>query len=72
MFTIHSPVITTTVLTLHAPIAAPHSDVEDRHGVLVGEAVAGVAGAEEGLVVVAGQLGKAWDELLYRLVTHLQ
>lgn len=43
-----------TVIILHAPIVAPHCHVENRHRVLVRETVAGVAGAEEGLIVVAG------------------
>ena len=40
--------------------------VEGGGGVLVGHAVAGVAVAEEGLVVVLGQLGQAGDHLLHR------
>ena len=42
--------------------------VEGGGGVLVGHGVAGVAGAEEGLVVVVGQLGQAGHELLHRQV----
>jgi len=53
---------TSTLLKLHAAVV-----LDDRGGVGVGHAVAGVAAAEEGLVVVGGELGKAGDELFHRL-----
>ena len=50
---------------LHPPVVPPHGHVQHGHRVLVGEAVAGVTGAEEGLVVVAGELGQPWDQLVH-------
>ena len=44
--------------------------VEGRGGVLVGHGVAGVAGAEEGLVVVLRELGQPRHQLLHRQLLH--
>ena len=56
---------------LLSPVPLPGLEsvrVEGGAGVLVGHGVAGLAGAEEGLVVVVGQLGQAGHELLHRQV----
>ncbi len=49
-------------MLLHAAVDG-HA-VEDRDGVPVVEAVAGVAHVEEGLVVVGGELGQPRHQLL--------